>query len=144
MNCLKGDKYNFAVPFGKNIDGRVIWGLLDEFPHLLVAGSTGSGKSVFVHSVLVTLLMRTTPEEMKLLIIDPKRVEMNKYKEIPHLLCPIVKEPKEARVAIEKLVEEMNQRYRLFEEASANKISEYNSLAKRSGEKNTTTYCCGY
>lgn len=131
----KGDKYNFAVPFGKNIDGRVIWGLLDEFPHLLVAGSTGSGKSVFVHSVLVTLLMRTTPEEMKLLIIDPKRVEMNKYKEIPHLLCPIVKEPKEARVAIEKLVEEMNQRYRLFEEASANKISEYNSLAKRSGEK---------
>lgn len=131
----KGEKQTFAVPFGKNIDGRVIWGLLDEFPHLLVAGSTGSGKSVFVHSVLVTLLMRTTPEELKLLIIDPKRVEMNKYKEIPHLLCPIVKEARDARVALEKLVEEMNQRYRMFEEASANKISEYNSIAKRNGEK---------
>jgi len=131
----KGEKYNFAVPFGKNIDGRVIWGLLDDFPHLLVAGSTGSGKSVYVHTILITLLMRSTPEELKLLIIDPKRVEMNKYKDIPHLLCPIVKEAKEARIALEKLVEEMEERYRLFENVSANKLAEYNSLARKNGEK---------
>ncbi|HKM02398.1 MAG TPA: DNA translocase FtsK [Bacilli bacterium] len=131
----QGEKFNFAIPFGKNIDGRVIWGLLDEFPHLLVAGSTGSGKSVFVHALLVTLLMRTTPEQLKLLIIDPKRVEMNKYKEIPHLLCPIVKEAKDTRVALDKLVEEMEQRYRLFEQVSANKLAEYNSIAKKNGDK---------
>lgn len=129
------EKNKFAIPFGKNIDGKVIIGRVDEFPHLLVAGSTGSGKSVFVHSILVTLLMRTRPDELKLLIIDPKRVEMTKYRDIPHLLCPIVKEAKEARVALDKLADEMERRYRLFEDLGANKLSEYNSIAKQKNKE---------
>lgn len=133
-DCLQqmpsDEKHKFAIPFGKNIDGKVILGRVDEFPHLLVAGSTGSGKSVFVHSLLITLLMRNRPDELKLLIIDPKRVEMTKYRDIPHLLCPIIKEAKEARIAMEKLADEMERRYRLFEEEGANKLSEYNALAR--------------
>ncbi len=132
INALpKGEKYNFAIPFGKNIDGTVVWALLDEFPHLLVAGSTGSGKSVFVHTLILTLLMRNKPDEFKIMIIDPKRVEMNKYKDLPHLLCPIIKEPKEAKVALMKIVNEMNERYKIFEEHSTNKLSEYNEYARK-------------
>ena len=115
------------VPFGVKITGECVYANLCEFPHLLLAGTTGSGKSVFVHSILLSLIMRNRPEELKLVLVDPKRVEMTKYKDIPHLLCPIVKEPVHAKNALKKLVEEMERRYRLFDHAAVQKIEEYNS-----------------
>ena len=115
------------VPFGVKITGEAVVANLCEFPHMLLAGTTGSGKSIFVHSILLSLIMRNRPEELKLVLVDPKRVEMTKYKDIPHLLCPIIKEPVEAKNALKKLVDEMNRRYRLFDHASVQNIAEYNS-----------------
>jgi DNA segregation ATPase FtsK/SpoIIIE-like protein len=126
-------KTKMIVPFGMDISGEIINGSLDEFPHLLVAGATGSGKSIYMHSILLTLIMRNTPDELRLLIIDPKRVEMARYAEMPHLLCPIVKEPKDAKVAFYKLVNLMEERYLKFEETGASKLSEYNEIAEEEG-----------
>lgn len=137
FDCMEGlpdGLHNkMAVPFGKDVNGDVISALLDEFPHLLVAGSTGSGKSVYVHTILMALIMRNTPDELRLVIIDPKRVEMTKYNDLAHLLCPIIKEPTEAKVALNKLVDEMEDRYRKFEETASSKISAYNEYAKDEG-----------
>ena len=121
------EKTRMIVPFGVKITGECVYANLTEFPHLLLAGTTGSGKSIFVHSMLLALIMRNRPEELKLVLVDPKRVEMTKYKDIPHLLCPIVKEPVHAKNALKKLVEEMERRYRLFDNAAVQKIEEYNT-----------------
>ena len=121
------DKTRMNVAFGVKIDGNVVYANMAEFPHLLLAGTTGSGKSVFVHSLLLALIMRNRPEELKLVLVDPKRVEMTKYRDIPHLLCPIIKEPVHAKNCLRKLVEEMERRYKLFDEAAVQKIDEYNS-----------------
>ena len=121
------EKTRMIVPFGVKITGECVYANLCEFPHLLLAGTTGSGKSVFVHSMLLSLIMRNRPEELKLVLVDPKRVEMTKYKDIPHLLCPIVKEPVHAKNALKKLVEEMERRYMLFDNAAVQKIEEYNT-----------------
>ncbi len=126
-------KTKMVVPFGMNISGEIINGRLDEFPHLLVAGATGSGKTVYVHSMIVTLIMRNSPEELRFLIIDPKRVEMARYAGMPHLLCPIVKEPAEAKVALFKLLDVMEERYKMFEETGASKLAEYNEIAEEEG-----------
>lgn len=121
------DKTRMNVAFGVKIDGNVVYANMAEFPHLLLAGTTGSGKSIFVHSLLLALIMRNRPEELKLVLVDPKRVEMTKYRDIPHLLCPIIKEPVHAKNCLRKLVEEMERRYKLFDEAAVQKIDEYNS-----------------
>ncbi|MBQ9457310.1 MAG: hypothetical protein IJU64_02230 [Bacilli bacterium] len=120
------EKNNMLFPFGEDITGKVRYADLTELPHMLVAGTTGSGKSVFIHSVLFSLLMRNRPEELKLMLIDPKRVEMNKYRDLPHLLCPIIKEPSEAKVAFKKLCDLMDRRYKMFEEANVQGIRDYN------------------
>lgn len=120
-------KAPLQIPFGVDIRGEVIQGDLAEFPHMLVAGTTGSGKSIFMHGVLCSLIMHNRPEELKLLLIDPKRVEMSKYRNIPHLLCPIVKEPREALVALKKLVDEMERRYRILEECDVRDITSFNN-----------------
>jgi S-DNA-T family DNA segregation ATPase FtsK/SpoIIIE len=88
----KGDRYNMCIPFGKSISGDYVYADLSDFPHMLVAGTTGSGKSIFMHGVIMSLIMRNRPEDLKLVVVDPKRVEMGKYKELPHLLCPIIKD----------------------------------------------------
>ncbi len=119
-------KKNLYIPFGKSITGECMSSDLSEFPHMLVAGTTGSGKSIFVHGVLMSLIMRNDPDDLKLVLVDPKRVEMTKYKNLPHLLCPIVKEPSEAKVCLDKLAIEMERRYRLFEEAGVSNIRQYN------------------
>ena len=123
----KGDKYNLYIPFGKSISGECISADLSEFPHLLVSGSTGSGKSIFMHGLIMSLIMRNRPEELKLVVVDPKRVEMGKYKDLPHLLCPIIKEPSQAKVCFQKLIDEMERRYTLFELSGVSNIRQFNS-----------------
>lgn len=115
------------VPFGVNIDNAPIFADLADFPHLLTAGGTGSGKSVFLTGLIMSLIMRNRPEDLKLVLVDPKRVEMAKYHDLPHLLCPIVKEPSEAKVCLDKLIEEMENRYKAFETVGVKDIGEWNN-----------------
>ena len=122
-------KHPLAVAFGKNIKGDVIWADYDEFPHALVAGTTGSGKSIFVNSVIVSLIMRNSPDDLKLVLVDPKKVEMARYKDMPHLLCPIITEAQEAKALMDKLCVEMEERYKLFATNGCSNIKEYNEDA---------------
>ena len=127
-------KHPFNVAFGKDISGKVVKADFNEFPHLLVSGTTGSGKSVFVNSIITTLIMRMSPADLRIVLVDPKRVEMNKYKDIPHLLCPVVNEPQEAYVLMKRLVEEMEDRYKRFEIADCStNVKEYNEYAEEHG-----------
>ena len=84
-------------PLGKNIMGNVVWCEIDKTPHLLVAGSTGSGKSVCINGIIASILMRTRPDEVKLVMVDPKKVELSVYNGVPHLLCPVVTDPKKSK-----------------------------------------------
>ena len=122
-------KHPLAVGFGKNIKGDVIYADFDEFPHMLCAGTTGSGKSIFTNSIIVTLIMRNSPDDLKMVLIDPKKVEMSRYKDMPHLLCPIITEAKEAKVLMEKLCQEMEERYQLFAANGCSNIKEFNEDA---------------
>ena len=122
-------KHPLAVAFGKNIKGDVIYADYDEFPHALVAGTTGSGKSIFVNSIIVSLIMRNSPDDLKMVLVDPKKVEMARYKDMPHLLCPIITEAKEAKALMDKLCEEMERRYVLFAENGCSNIREFNEDA---------------
>ena len=133
-------KHPTAVAFGKNIQGDVVYADFNEFPHCLVAGTTGSGKSIFIHSLITTLIMRNSPDNLRLIIVDPKRVEMTRYRDIPHLLCPIVTEPKEASLIMSKLVEEMNERYDKFADADGStNLKEYNEWAEEHQEEKIPT-----
>ena len=122
-------KHPLAVAFGKNIKGDVIWADFDEFPHILIAGTTGSGKSIFVNSLIVTLIMRMSPDDLKLVLVDPKKVEMSRYKDMPHLLCPIITDPNDAKALIERLCKEMEDRYALFSDNGSTNIKEFNEDA---------------
>ena len=117
-----------AVVFGKNIDSKYITADFDEFPHVLVAGTTGSGKSIFTHSVVSTLIMRNSPEDLKLVLIDPKKVEMNKYRDLPHLLCPIINDAEIAKLTMSKLCDEMNRRYEVLMNNGVSNIKQYQEL----------------
>ena len=121
-----GADKNLYIPFGVNIEGKVISADMSKFPHMLVAGTTGSGKSIYMHSVIMSLIMRNRPEDLKLVLVDPKRVELSKYRDLPHLLCPIIKQAGEAKVCLKKLCDEMDRRYTVFEEACVSGIREYN------------------
>ena len=100
-------------------------------PHMLVAGATGSGKSVCINSLIVSLLYKYSPKEVRLLLVDPKVVELSVYNGIPHLLIPVVTDPKKAAAALNWAVNEMNKRYKLFAEASVRNIEGYNALADK-------------
>ena len=129
------DKHLLAVGFGKNVEGTTIYADFDEFPHLLVAGTTGSGKSIYVHSLIMSLIMRTTPDDLRIALVDPKKVEMNKYIEEPHLLCPIITEADECLILLQKLVDEMNDRYSKLSEAKVSNIKQYNKLVDKDETK---------
>ena len=129
----KGPKNNLVIPFGVSISGELKYANLADFPHLLVAGTTGSGKSIFVHATIVSLIMRNKPEELKLLLVDPKKVEMSFYDDIPHLLCPVISDMKKVYVAFQKLVDEMERRYTLFQTNKLRDIKGFNEFAKESG-----------
>jgi DNA segregation ATPase FtsK/SpoIIIE, S-DNA-T family len=119
-------EYALPVAFGKDIAGRAFFGDLSKMPHLLVAGATGSGKSVGISIMLVSLLTKKTPEEVRLLMIDPKVVELAVFDGIPHMLLPVVTDMKKAALALRWAVDEMERRYQLFAEAGARNITSYN------------------
>lgn len=136
-------KHPLAVAFGKNIQGEVVWADLNKFPHALVAGTTGSGKSVFVNSIINTLIIRNSPENLKLLLIDPKQVEMTKYRNIPHLICPVINDASQARVALGKLVDEMNERYSIIARVDGCvEIDDYNQWAEMNNEPKIPYIVC--
>ena len=126
---LDGSK--LLCPLGKNIMGNVIWCEINKTPHLLVAGSTGSGKSVCINGIICSILMRAKPDEVKLVMVDPKKVELSGYNGVPHLMRPVVTDPKEASVALSKIVAEMERRYDTFSETKTKNIATYNDYVEK-------------
>ncbi|MDY6227037.1 MAG: DNA translocase FtsK [Clostridium sp.] len=124
-------KKKLAFALGKDISGKCVVGDLATMPHTLIAGATGSGKSVCINTLIISLLYKYSPNEVKLLMVDPKVVELSVYNGIPHLLIPVVTDPKKAAAALNWAVNEMNKRYKLFAEASVRNIESYNSLFEK-------------
>ena len=124
-------KKNLAFALGKDIGGNCVVGDLTKMPHLLIAGATGSGKSVCINTLLMSMLYKYSPNDVKLLLIDPKVVELNIYNGIPHLLIPVVTDPKKAAGALNWAVNEMTRRYKLFADNNVRNIEGYNEFAER-------------
>ena len=124
------EKNLLAVGLGKDIMGKVKWMEINTTPHLLVAGATGSGKSVCMNCIITSILMRAKPDQVKLVMVDPKKVELSMYNGIPHLLCPVVTDPKKASVALKNIVVEMERRYDIFEQTKNKNIKGYNEFCE--------------
>ena len=131
----KTNEPTLSVALGRTIMGESKSLDIAKTPHLLVAGSTGSGKSVCINSMIISLLMRTRPDEVKLVLVDPKKVELSMYNGIPHLLTPVVTDPKKANIVLQKMVTEMERRYELFEESKTKNIAGYNAYVDKKNEK---------
>lgn len=124
------EKSILAVGLGKDIMGTVKWAEINATPHLLIAGATGSGKSVCINCVIASILMRARPDEVKLVMVDPKKVELSMYNGVPHLLTPVVTDPKKASIALKNIVVEMERRYQVFEDTKCKNISAYNKMCE--------------
>lgn len=120
---------------GKDIMGKPRYCQINKTPHMLVAGSTGSGKSVCINSFIVSILMRAKPEEVKLILVDPKKVEFSMYNGVPHLLAPVVTDPKKANIALKKIVVEMERRYEVFSESGTKNIEGYNKYIEEQNKE---------
>lgn len=144
-NVMEGQKHSdnlLEVPLGRDISGVVQSADLTKMPHLLIAGATGSGKSVCINGIITSILMKAKPNEVKMMMIDPKMVELNVYNGIPHLLTPVVTNPRKAAQALHKVVAEMERRYELFAGTGMRNIDGYNNLIMEynleKGENNPT------
>ena len=134
------EKSILAVGLGKDIMGTVKWAEINTTPHLLIAGATGSGKSVCINCIIASILMRTRPDEVKLVMVDPKKVELSMYNGVPHLLTPVVTDPKKASTALKNIVVEMERRYQVFEDTKCKNISTYNKMCETKTEYQKMPY----
>ena len=136
LEAVPKEKENskLLAALGKSIMGNPVWCEIDKTPHLLVAGSTGSGKSVCINSMKCSLLMRSKPDEVKLVLVDPKKVELSMYNGVPHLLTPVVTDPKKANIVLQKIVKIMEDRYDLFEASKTKNIAGYNAYIEKKNE----------
>lgn len=128
------------LPLGKALDGTIRTFDMTRMPHLLVAGSTGSGKSVAVNGIITSILMKALPSEVKFLMVDPKMVELSVYNDIPHLLIPVVTNPRKASRALQKVVDEMENRYELFSQAGVRNIAGYNEKIEKYNAQSNEKY----
>src|SRR5205085_5465446 len=124
-----------SVWLGKDISGAAVWTDLARMPHLLIAGTTGSGKSGCINALLTSILLRSTPDEARMILVDPKRVELNHYESIPHLLTPVVSSPKEASAVLANCVAEMERRYEKLAFLRARNLPEANRALRTRGEQ---------
>ncbi len=130
-----GSASRLTLPLGKDINGRIKVAALDAMPHLLIAGSTGSGKSVMINSMIMSILYKSTPEEVRMIMVDPKRLELGLYEGIPHLLTPVITDPKKATNALRNAVLEMERRLRLLAEQGVRNIDQYNRKIRKLQER---------
>ncbi len=132
-------KKGLLVTLGKDITGSTINADLTTMPHLLVAGSTGSGKSVCINSIIISLLMHYRPDEVKLVLVDPKQVELSNYNGVPHLMCPVVTDPKRASLVLQKVVAEMDKRYKILAAKGVKNIADYNHKIEAENAQNPSS-----
>lgn len=132
---FKDNKSAMPLALGKDISGNPIISSIDKMPHLLIAGATGSGKSVCINTLITSILYKSSPEDVKLILIDPKMVELNVYNGVPHLVIPVVTDPKKASAALNWAVKEMDRRYSIFSENSVRDITSYKNKFKDSEEE---------
>jgi S-DNA-T family DNA segregation ATPase FtsK/SpoIIIE len=132
---FKNSQSYLTIPLGKDINGRIRVAALETMPHLLIAGSTGSGKSVMINSMIMAILYKSTPDEVRLIMVDPKRVELGMYEGIPHLLTPVITDPKKATNALRNAVLEMERRLRLLAEYGVRNIDQFNKKIRKLQEK---------
>jgi len=142
LSCMPevNEKTILAVGLGKDIMGKVKWCEINTTPHMLVAGSTGSGKSVCINCIIASILMRCKPDEVKLVMVDPKKVEFSMYNGIPHLLCPVVTDAKKASIALKNIVGEMERRYEILEKTKNKNIVSYNKFCETHTEYQKLPY----
>ena len=133
---IQNQDKKLMVPLGKSIMGDIGVCEINKMPHMLIAGTTGSGKSVCVNGIICSILMRAKPDEVKLAMVDPKVVELSVYNGIPHLMCPVVSDPKQAAILLQKMVAEMEKRYHQFSDTGTKKIEGYNEYVEKWNKKN--------
>ncbi|MFH1280293.1 MAG: DNA translocase FtsK [Candidatus Beckwithbacteria bacterium] len=126
---LKNEKSKLAFSLGLNVSGQPVIADIDKMPHVLIAGATGSGKSVCINSIISSILFRSSPEEVKFILVDPKRVELTLYNDIPHLLTPVIVEPEKVVSALKWATSEMERRYKIFAEVGVRNVAGYNELS---------------
>jgi len=137
---LESDEFSqsnshLTIPLGKDINGRIRVAALESMPHLLIAGSTGSGKSVMINSMIMAILYKATPDDVRMIMVDPKRVELGMYEGIPHLLTPVITDPKKATNALRNAVLEMERRLRLLAEYGVRNIDQFNKKIRKKQEE---------
>ncbi len=134
---------HLTIPLGKDINGRIRVAALDAMPHLLIAGSTGSGKSVMINSMIMSILYKATPDDVRLIMVDPKRVELGMYEGVPHLLTPVIIDPKKATNALRNAVLEMERRLRLLAEYGVRNIDQFNKKIRKLQEQPRSLFAEG-